>query len=384
MGKAEIVVISLAVLAAFFIPKSLLQFKNRSRNAYPSTGEILRFDAAQVDKLIPHDANIEILVNGYVWTEGPLWVPHEDTGFLAFSDPVMNIISAWEPRKGLRVLLDKSGCQHDGCLSFREPGSNGLALNTEGELTICQHGERCIALLHANGTQSVLANRYNSKRLNTPNDLVYRSNGDLYFTDPPYGFKEMEESPLKEQPHNGVYLLRKGAVDPILVIPDQSKPNGVALSLRESKLYVANSDPDAPYLYSYALNADGTVQGPPTVLFNMSDYVARGWAGLPDGLKVDAYDNIWLTGPGGVYILTAEGTLIGALRMEFAVANVAWGYDWDDAMDRWDTYLYLTASSHICRLRVISNILPPYVPKLKALEAAKMAEQDAQAHDSEL
>jgi gluconolactonase len=210
---------------------------------YPTFGKIDRFDPA-FDKLVPPDAKLEKLAEGFVWSEGPVWI--RDGGYLVFSDVPKNTAFKWKEGEGISVFLKPSGYSGSTARGD-EPGSNGLTVDSQGRLVLCQHGDRRVARLEKDRTQTTLADKYLGKRLNSPNDLVYKSNGDLYFTDPPYGLKGENQDPKKELPYNGVYRLSKNG-ELTLLTSELTYPNGIALSPDEQTLYVAVSDPNGAKL----------------------------------------------------------------------------------------------------------------------------------------
>jgi gluconolactonase len=222
-----------------------------------------------------------------------------------------------------------------------EPGTNGLTLDKEGHLVACDHGDRRLYRLQSDGTKKTLVDRYEGKRLNSPNDLCYKSNGDLYFTDPPYGLEKNWDDPARELDFCGVYRLGKdGKVT--LLTKELTRPNGIAFSPDEKTLYVAQSDPEAAIWRAFDLNDDGTLSGS-RVLFDATKWAKAGLKGLPDGMKVDKDGNLWATGPGGVVVLDKGGKHLGTINTGEATANCAWGGD--------GSMLYVTADMHIARIK---------------------------------
>ena len=304
-------------------------------------GSIERRDP-RLDALVPPGAVIERLATGYVWSEGPVWRKRE--GDLLFSDVPNNVVHRWRPGQGVDIFLAKSGYSGDAARGG-EPGSNGLTLDRQGRVVLCEHGDRRIARLEADGSKTTLADRWQGKRFNSPNDLVYRSNGDLFFTDPTYGLEKGDSDPARELPFCGVYRL-SAAGELSLVTRELSYPNGVALSPDERTLYVAVSDPKRAVYMAYDLAADGGV-GPGRVLFDATPMLARGLSGLPDGLKVDGQGNLFATGPGGVLVLSPDGTHLGTFLTGVETANCAWGDD--------GSTLYVTAHQNLCRIRLTTG-----------------------------
>ncbi len=290
-------------------------------------------------ELIDKDSEIEVLTTGHQWTEGPVWIPSKggNEGYLLFSDVPKNKMHKWSRKSGHSVFMDPSG--YDGDNGEREQGSNGLILDHEGRLLACDHGNRRIYRLESDGTKTTLADRYNGKRFNSPNDLVLRSNGDLYFTDPPYG---LHDESKREIDFSGVYRLSSdGTVT--LMTKELQRPNGIALSPDEKTLYVAQSHRPAPIYQAYAIKENGSTDNEGRTLFNAKKFADAGDPGMPDGMCVDVKGNLWATGPGGVLILTPEGKLLGRILLGKATANCAFGDD--------GTTLYITSSDRVCRVK---------------------------------
>lgn len=316
-----------------------------SPSASDAIGQIERFDP-RLDELVPPGAVIEKLAEGFDWSEGPVWDPAKEA--LLFSDVPRNVVYSWSENEGIREFLKPSG--YTGSEPWdREPGSNGLTLDPQGRLVLCQHGDRRVARLGQDGSFVELVSRYQGRRFNSPNDLVYDRNGNLYFTDPPYGLEGLNNSPLKELDFNGVYRLSVTG-ELTLLQRDLTFPNGIALSPDEQTLYVAVSDPDWAKVIAYPLREDGTL-GEVRVLFDFTSD-AGSLPGLPDGLKVDQHGNIWTTGPGGITILAPDGTRLGRLNTGVATANCGWGED--------GSTLFITADSYLCRVRTSVRGVTPY------------------------
>ena len=299
-------------------------------------GRILRVDP-RMDSLVLPGATIEKLAEGYVFTEGPVWIRGESR--LLFSDVRANAIHQWTEADGASPFLDPV---FDGDREgLRSISSNGLTLDGEGRLIICEHGNRRISRLEDDGTRTVIVDSYEGSRLNSPNDAVFGSDGSLYFTDPSYGLEGLEESPLRELDFNGIYRLSPdGELE--LLVQDQSRPNGIALSPDEDVLYVANSDENQKVWMAYDLGEDGASNG--RVFYDVNDQTAPGAA---DGLKVDLGGNLFATGPGGVWVIGWDGVHLGTILMPEVVANVAWG---DDGQT-----LYMTASTGVYRIRLATG-----------------------------
>ncbi len=272
----------------------------------------------ELDNILTAESSIEIIGEGYEWSEGPLWV--EEENMLLFSDVPQNTIYKWTAQKGIEKYLTPAGFTGQG----KREGSNGLLLNPVGNLVICQHGDRRIAVMTSTlddpkPTYETLADQYDGKRFSSPNDAVYDSKGNLYFTDPPYGLPGQDEDAEKEISFNGVYKLSPDGVVTLL-IDSLIRPNGIAFSPDEKYLYVANSDANKARWYQYELGDSSVVSG--KVLYDATA-LTETEKGLPDGMKVDAKGNIFATGPGGVFIFNPSGKLIGKIKITEPTANCA-------------------------------------------------------------
>jgi len=298
----------------------------------------------EIDQIVPREAVIEKLAEGFQFTEGPVWV--RDGGYLLFSDPNVNTIYAWTPDGQLSVFRAKSGYRGPNIGEYGQPGSNGLTLDREGRLTINEHGNRRVTRLEKNGVLTVLADRYEGRRLNSPNDLVYKSDGALYFTDPPFGLPRFHEDPRRELPYTGVFRYADGGLR--LLTTDLTGPNGIAFSPDERHLYVTNWDLKKKVVMRYEVAADGGLANG-RVFFNMTD--APGEDAL-DGMKVDQRGNLYVSGPGGVWIISPEAKHLGTIRIPELPANFAWG-------DEDGRTLYMTARTSLYRVRLgIPGIRP--------------------------
>jgi gluconolactonase len=328
----------LLVLAVFVFAKSstFAQETSEKPAEKKTLGKIEVLDDSLADLIDPKE-KIEVLIStaGLKWTEGPVWIKQEN--HLLFSDVPNNKIHKWDPKSGHSVFMDPSG--YEGKSTEKEPGTNGLMLDSQGRLIACDHGNRRVYRLEKDGTKTTLADKFEGKRFNSPNDLVIHSNGDIYFTDPPYGLRDKTK---REIDFNGVYRLTPdGKVS--LITKELQRPNGIALSPDEKTLYVAQSHRPAPIFNAYAISADGTVDAKGKTLFNSIKYAEAGDPGMPDGLCVDVKGNLWATGPGGVLIISPGGKLLGRLLMGKNTANCTWGDD--------GTTLYITSSERICRVK---------------------------------
>jgi gluconolactonase len=285
----------------------------------PFEMSIERLDPA-LDALIPKEAIVERLAAGFNWSEGPTWFQ----GTIVFSDVPENIIYQWKPgATKAEVFIQPSGMTTP-TPGFREQGSNGLAVDAKGSLIVCQHGDRRLARWLGKGSEfETIADRFEGKRFNSPNDLAIRKSGEIYFTDPPYGLDKLNDSPLKEIAWNGVYRVKPGGA-PQLVIKDLTFPNGIAFSPDEKVLYVAVSDSKEPRLMAYDVQPDGSVSNG-RVFFDARSLREKGRKGSCDGMKVDALGNVFATGPGGVLILSPEGKHLGTILTNQATGNCCWG-----------------------------------------------------------
>jgi gluconolactonase len=304
---------------------------------YPTLGEIVRIDP-ELDALVDATARIEVLASGFDWSEGPVWVPR-DGGYLLFSDVPANTIYRWQEGKGTTVFLKPSGFTGLPCFSS-ESGSNGLVLDLQGRLVCCEHGDRRVSMMDWEGGKMTLADRYEGKRLNSPNDAVFCSNGDLVFTDPPYGLPQRELEKRQEYGFCGVFRVTP-AGELTLVSRDITRPNGIAFSPDEKTLYVAQSDGRQPVIWAFDVAADGSVANR-RVFYDASPEFGKR-KGSPDGIKVDAAGNLFATGPGGVHVISPQGKLLGRIDTFEATANCCWGDD--------GSTLYMTADMYLCRVR---------------------------------
>jgi len=328
-----------SLLFIFFLLSCNNQENKETRR---TIGSIDRFDD-EINQLIPENEVIEVIAEGFDWSEGPLWISEGD--FLIFSDIPPNRIYKWSQQDSISIYLEPSG--YTGKESRNgEPGSNGLLLSPDGALVLCQHGDRRVAemtasLIDPKPEYATLADRFEGKRLNSPNDACYHSNGDLYFTDPPYGLEGNVNDPAKEIEFQGVYRL--SAEGQVELLTDQlSRPNGIAFSPDEKKLYVANSDPEKALWMVYDVLPDGNIREG-RVFFDASAKAGKE-KGLPDGLKVNKMGYIFATGPGGVWVFNPEGKHLGTIKTTQATANCAF--------DAEEKTLYITADMFLLRVNL--------------------------------
>jgi len=340
-----------------FSPQNFIWIKSATLDFYKSPktpitetpAQITRADPA-LDDIVPADAKIEKLAGGFLFTEGPIWVPRSEDadGYLLFSDPNNNLIYRWTQDGQLSIFLTKSGYRGMDIGEFSQPGSNGLTLDRQRRLTIDQQGNRRVVRMEKNGQFTVLADRYEGKRLNSPNDLVYKSDGALYFTDPPFGLPKFFDDPRKELPYSGVFRVSPDGKEVQLLSTDLKGPNGLAFSPDEKYFYVDNWDNDKKIVMRYEVNADGSLANG-KVFFDMTS--AEGEDAL-DGMKVDQKGNLYVSGPGGIWILSPEGTHLGTIAGPEHPHNFAWGDD--DGKT-----LYLCARTGLYRIRLkVAGIRP--------------------------
>lgn len=296
-------------------------------------GKIERLDPA-LDALVAPGAVIEKVAGGFKFTEGPLWRPD---GTLWFSDVQGNVVRSVTPDGHVKVLI-----QNAGGVSNAPPdafiGSNGMAQAPDGSVWMAQHGARQVARVAADHTLTPVVSRFEGKRFNSPNDLVFAQDGALYFTDPPYGLAKQDDDPAKELAFNGVYRFANGRLQAL--VRDLNRPNGLAFSPDGKILYVNNSDPAKNIVMRYDVAGDGTLANG-RVFANLTSKVD----GLADGMKVDAKGNVYTTGPGGIWVLSASGKHLGTIEPPETPANCAWG---DDGKT-----LYMTAVTGIYRIRTL-------------------------------
>ena len=304
-------------------------------------GFIEKFDD-RLDAVIDKNAKVEIIAEGFEWSEGPLWVEKEN--MLLFSDIPVNTIYKWTKENGKEVYLKPSGYT-SAIKRGGETGSNGLLLNREGQLLLCQHGDRRIARMDAPLSApkpifTTLADEYNGKKFDSPNDAVINSKDEIYFTDPPYGLEKNAEDKNKQAPYQGVYKRSvNGKI--ILLVDTITRPNGIAFLPGEKQLIIANSDPKKPFWYIYdVMMNDSLANGR---IFYDATAESKDQSGLPDGLKVDKQGHIFATGPGGVYVFSSDGKLLGKIRVNALTSNCALSND---------NMLYITADMYVLRVQL--------------------------------
>ena len=302
----------------------------------PATvGSIVRLEPA-FDELVPADAQLEKLADGFTFTEGPIWRP---SGVLWFSDVVGNVVRQWSPDGKVTEVLNPGGYDGKGNLpAGGYNGPNGITADKDGAVLLCQHGYRRVVRISKDMKISTVVDKYEGKRLNSPNDVVYRSDGSFYFTDPPYGLPKQDSDPAKELKFNAVFRMSNGKLQP--VIKGLSRPNGIAISPDQKTLYIANSEEKNRIWMAYDIADNGTVSN--GRLF--ADVTAQKDAGVPDGMKVDSKGNIWASGPGGIWVFSPAGKHLGTIKMPEIPANCNWGDDWKS--------LYITARTGLYRIKL--------------------------------
>ena len=300
----------------------------------PAIGSILRLDPA-LDALVPKDAKIEKLAGDFTFIEGPLW---RAPGVLWFSDVVGNVVRQWSPDGKVTEILKPGGYDGNSLPAGGFVGPNGMVADKDGAVLLAQHGNRRIARIAKDMKVTTLVDKFEGKKLNSPNDMVFHSDGSLYFTDPPYGLPDQDTDKNKEIKFNGVYRLAGGKLQAL--IKDLTRPNGIAFSPDYKTLYVANSDEKKKIWMRYDVAANGTVSNGKLVADVTSDTAD----GLPDGMKVDSLGNVYASGPGGIWVFSSEGKHLGTIKPPETPANCGWG---DDGKS-----LYMTARTGLYRIKL--------------------------------
>jgi len=345
MTRRVLIVLQIAVALTIFLqflPEAATEQRfdgaHREKGSSAALSTVVRLDP-RFDRLVPRGAGLEKVAGGFTWVEGPAW--HRTGGYLLFSDIPNNAVFKWQEGAGVSLFLKPSGYTGAAPFQGREPGSNGLTFDNAGRLVLCEHGDRRISRVEEDGRKATLVDRYEGKRLNSPNDLVFASNGDLYFTDPPFGLPKAFDDPQKELDFSGVYRLsRSGTLT--LLTKEIKAPNGIALSPDEKTLYVSNADPNRAVWLAYEMRGDETV-GSGRVFFDATAWT-KTKKGVPDGMKADREGNLFAAGPGGIHIFTPNGRHIGSIEIGGLTSNVAWGGD--------GSVLYITADKAVYRIRL--------------------------------
>ncbi len=316
-------------------------FSSNLATAQQTIGKLEKL-TAEFDQLVPADTKIEVVAKGFTWTEGPVWIGGAD-GHLLFTDIPRNSIFKYQPgaKPGQEISLFMCPSGYTGVTYYGlEPGSNGLFVDKQGRLCMCEHGDRRVSALTPNGGKITLADKFEGKRFNSPNDGVVMSNGDIYFTDPPYGLPNQFDDPRRELDFCGVYRLKPNG-ELTLLTKSIERPNGIALSPDEKSLYVAQSNPKKANWTKFEVKSDGTL-GESKQIHDATDRVGKE-PGLPDGLEADSKGNVWASGPGGIYVFNAKGELTGRLVTGERTSNCT------IAPGGW---LYMTVDHYLCRAKV--------------------------------
>jgi gluconolactonase len=309
----------------------------------PQAGSIDRVDPA-LDAIVPAEAKIEKLAGGFAFTEGPIWFKQER--YLLFSDIPGNAIHKWTPDGKVALFRKPSGYDRNDAPPGAFIGSNGMTLDQQTRLIICEHGNHRVTRLEKDGSLTVLADQWEGNRLNSPNDIVQKSNGDFYFTDPPYGLVKQDQDPKKELDFNGVFRISNGKLH--LLYKGVARPNGLAFTPDEKHMYLNNSDPHNKICLRFDVRDDGSLANE-KVFF---DLTKESKDGVPDGMKIDQKGNVYSTGPGGVWIFSAEGRHLGTIHPPETPANLHWG-DGDSKT------LYITARTGLYRIKLsLAGIRP--------------------------
>ena len=328
------------IILFFVIYLTIIQIPFAGGQAYKTIGTIHR-DSPEINSLIPEDAVIEVLADGFDWSEGPVWI--KDGGYLLFNDIPQNTTYKWSQQDGLTVFIRPAGYALGDNPPGTELGCNGLFVHPiTNQLVMCDHGNRCIAVLNQrNWTKSIIVNKFEGKKLNSPNDLTISSKGHYYFTDPPYGLTQ-PDFPGKELDFSGVYHLSPDGTMR-LVTKELDRPNGIGLSPDEKTLYVANSGKKKIWIKFDV--ADNGTTGNSRIFYDATEFDKYGKLGGFDGLAVDATGNVWATGPGGVMIFTPEGKHLGSIDTGTYLSNCCFG-----GLE--GNELYITADMYLCRVKV--------------------------------
>jgi gluconolactonase len=332
MKKIFLSILSAAVLMCCKVPTEV-----------KTIGAIERLDPS-FDAIVNTDAKIEILSEGYEWSEGPVWIESEK--MLLFSDVPKNTIYKWTEKNGTEVYLTPSGYTGETPSASKEPGSNGLTLDTSGKLILCQHGDRRVARLEApfdspKAVFSTVADLFEGKKLSSPNDAVVKKNGVVFFTDPPYGLPMQQDDSTKQIPFNGVYKVSAAGAVTVLV-DSLTRPNGIAFTPDEKTFIVANSDPAKARWYAFDITENDSIINQ-RIFFDATENT-KTEKGLPDGLKIDKQGNIFASAPGGIWIFNATGKLLGKIRLPNATANCALADD--------DKTLFITSDMQLLRVKL--------------------------------
>ena len=328
---------NILLIAGLFVGCSKTTPPPEPAAAPPAIGSIVRLDP-ELDALIPASAKIEKLAGGFGFTEGPLWFPES---YLWFSDVTGNVVRQWSPDGKVIEILRPGGGENKEAPAGSFIGPNGMIHDKDGAVLLCQHSNRQIVRITKDRQVSTFLDKFEGKRFNSPNDLVYKSDGSLYFTDPPYGLLKQDDDPKKELKFNGVYRYANGKLQ--VIIKDLTRPNGIAFSPDEKTLYISNSDEKHRAWMAYDVKPDGTVAN--GRLF--ADVTAEPDKSNPDGMKIDTNGNIYAAGPAGIWVFNAAGKHLGTIKPGENPANCNWG---DDGKS-----LYITAETSVYRIKLPST-----------------------------
>ena len=316
----------------------------KTMNEYKLVGSIEKTDKT-LDAIVSPAAKAEVIAEGFEWSEGPVWI--EKHNMLLFSDVPVNTVYKWTAKKGKEVYLNPSG--YTGTLKRSgEMGSNGLITDREGRLVLCQHGNRQMARMDATLDKPEakfigIASTYQGRRFNSPNDAIYNSEGELFFTDPPYGLETQGDGdPNKEIPFNGVYKVKRNG-EVVLLLDTLTRPNGLAFFPGEKRLIIANSDPAKPFWYLYDVGNNDSLQNG-KIFYDPSAAIGKGVQGLPDGLKIDTKGNVFATGPGGIWIFNNQGKVLGKIKLSAPASNCALSPD--------EKTLFVTNDMRVLRIKL--------------------------------
>jgi gluconolactonase len=333
-GKMQVIAAVLVIGATVSCTTAPQKTETAAARTTTDANAIARLDPG-LDALISPAASIDKVSSGFKFLEGPLWRPQ---GVLWFSDLVGNVVHQWSPDGKVTDILNPGGFDGKNAPEGGYIGPNGMVAGPDNTVMLCQHGNRRIVRLAADHTVSVLVDRYQGKRLNSPNDLVYAPDGALYFTDPPFGLPKQNDDPAKELKFNGVFRFAQGKLEP--VIQDLGLPNGIAFSPDHHTLYVSNSEPNKRLW----MRCDVATAGAVSNCRVFADATSSPDQGVPDGMKVDSSGNVYATGPGGVWVFSPDGKHLGTIRTPESPSNCAWG---DDGKT-----LYITAVTSLYKVRV--------------------------------
>ncbi len=332
------------LVASILGTSALLTLALVSCAPYQTTGKTISLDPA-FDKIVNKNAKIEIIAEGFTWSEGPVWVPHDN--YLLFTDVPENTLYRWDEENGLTEFLKPSGAPLTQVPYMRSPGANGLIMGEEfNHIYMANHGQRAIVAMDLKSKgQTRLAIDYEGQRFSSPNDLVLASNGKIFFTDPPFGLKKGDQSEQKELSQNGVYRADPDGFTHLL-IDNINKPNGIGLSIDEKTLFVLVTDAENPIVMAYDLDKNGDIKNP-RIFYDYAYAREHDLEGAPDGMATANNGNLFFTGPGGVHIVSPSGKLLGLIDPRSSVSNVTIGEK--------GTRLYMTAHSRLTRIKLNTN-----------------------------